>query len=541
MPASPNVHPSNSLLTNRFPARGRSNSDSQNTRTASTLNTFDTDSVYDEKHDQLDPAQPVEVEVVSGSVDQIPSENPFQETEYVASAGPVPSKMPQACVFVANLVSSKNEDELFQSVSAHFSKWGEISEIKLDRDVSNRPYAFVQFSKISDAKLALAQSQSSILDGRPIRVEPAKVIRTLRIKFSPSLDANILENELATFGHIEDFSVLRYRDTQESKGVAYVKYFSRADAIQAFLAIRKRPKWAIEWVKNQDRQTELDKSSIFVGKLNEETVTEELLRAKFERYGEIERIQLFTPPNSRQAFAFIRYMNDNDAELAIDECHGSRWLDRIIKVQYREVNSATNYSRQNLLPPPHHLSGNVFAPNNSVASGGFILNQEAFSPLNHMQPQQQHHHQSHHHQQQLSASFSNHLLNPAAEPFYFHHQDQHTHHHHGFPVLVTPPPQYQPAWPHHYPPASAAQHQQAFFTMPPPQENSYPAMGNSSFLSNVSNETSASGGSHHFQAVSFVTRPAGSSAAAGRYEYQIPPGWQVVVVPPESYQGGGHN
>ncbi|KAI8837954.1 hypothetical protein BJ741DRAFT_577143 [Chytriomyces cf. hyalinus JEL632] len=531
MPASPNVHPSNSLLMNRFPARGRSNSDSQNTRTASTLNTFDTDSVCDDKLDQLNPTQSAEADVASTSADPILSGTPFQESEYVASAGPVPSKMPQACVFVANLVSSKNEDELFQSVSAHFSKWGEISEIKLDRDVSNRPYAFVQFSKISDAKLALAQSQSSILDGRPIRVEPAKVIRTLRIKFSPSLDANILENELATFGHIEDFSVLRYRDTQESKGVAYVKYFSRADAIQAFLAIRKRPKWAIEWVKNQDRQTELDKSSIFVGKLNEETVTEELLRVKFERYGEIERIQLFTPPNSRQAFAFIRYMNDNDAELAIDECHGSRWLDRIIKVQYREVNSATNHSRQNLLPPPQ-MSGSVFAPNNvNVASGGFILNQEAFSPLNH------HHHQSHH-QHQMSASFSNHLLNPAAEPFYFHHQDQH-HHHHGFPVLVTPPPQYQPSWPHHYPPASASQHHQAFFTMPPPQENSYPAMGNSSFLSNLSNETGAGSGSgsHHFQAVSFVTRP---GSAAGRYEYQIPPGWQVVVVPPESYQGG-HN
>ncbi|KAJ3251896.1 hypothetical protein HDU77_005557 [Chytriomyces hyalinus] len=537
MPASPNVHPSGSLLMNRFPARGRSNSDSQNTRTASNLNTFDTDSVYDDKLDQLNPTQPVEADVASASADQTLSGNTFQESEYVASAGPVPSKMPQACVFVANLVSSKNEDELFQSVSTHFSKWGEISEIKLDRDVSNRPYAFVQFSKISDAKLALAQSQSSILDGRPIRVEPAKVIRTLRIKFSPSLDANILENELATFGHIEDFSVLRYRDTQESKGVAYVKYFSRADAIQAFLAIRKRPKWAIEWVKNQDRQTELDKSSIFVGKLNEETVTEELLRVKFERYGEIERIQLFTPPNSRQAFAFIRYMNDNDAELAIDECHGSRWLDRIIKVQYREVNSVTNNSRQNLLPPPH-LSGNVFAPNNNVnvASGGFILNQEAFSPLNHMHQQQHHHHQSHH-QHQMSASFSNHLLNPAAEPFYFHHQDQH-HHHHGFPVLVTPPPQYQPSWPHHYPPASASQHHQAFFTMPPPQENSYPAMGNSSFLSNVSNEAGTGGsGSHHFQAVSFVTRP---GSAAGRYEYQIPPGWQVVVVPPESYQGG-HN
>ncbi|KAI8612608.1 hypothetical protein BC830DRAFT_1170920 [Chytriomyces sp. MP71] len=381
--------------------------------------------------------------------------------------GPVPSKMPQACIFVANLAAGKSEDELFQSCFKHFKKWGEISEIKLDRDTANRPYAFIQFVRIRDAKVALSEAQGTVVDERPIRVEPAKVIRTLRVKFSPSYPLSQVEADFSSFGHIEDFQPLRYRDTGEPKGVAYVKFFSRADAIRAFLDLRKRPRWSIEWAKQQDRNTELDKKSLFIGKLNKDTITEDLLHDKFSPYGEIERIQLFNHTNSKHAFAFVRYASDNDAELAIDELHGSRWLDHIIKVQYREVQAG------------RHVGSDV---------------------------------QAHF---QRSMSFNSIPLNPAAEEFYY--PQSNAGHPSGVPnsssfdarTSHVHPPQFHPAfiqWNHSF-----------------PQPPVYP---NASSFAPTFQSTLPS----HQQPSTFPAIPVAFGHGAG--PYQIPPGWQLVMVPP---------
>ncbi|KAJ3135747.1 hypothetical protein HK100_002437 [Physocladia obscura] len=264
------------------------------------------------------------------------------------SSGPVVPNMPQACIFVANLDSSKTDNDLFSSMWSHFTKWGAINEIKMDRDIANRPFAFVQFKNIGDAKRALQEAQRDSIDDREIRIEMANVIRTLRVKFNPNWDCNAVEDHFSKFGPIEDFTVLRYRDTGDPKGVVFIKYFSRTDAIKAYLKIRKLPKWNIEWVK-KTRSFEVDNRLLFVGKLNDQLVTEDLLREKFERYGEILTIRLFKNSLAAAAFAFIQYSNGHDAELAIDELHGSRWLDRIIKVQYREISQQqpNNYNHNN--------------------------------------------------------------------------------------------------------------------------------------------------------------------------------------------------
>ena len=53
--------------------------------------------------------------------------------------------------------------------------------VKVQRDRANRPFGFVQFQNIADAKAALKQSPGTHIDDRDIRVEPANVIRTLFI------------------------------------------------------------------------------------------------------------------------------------------------------------------------------------------------------------------------------------------------------------------------------------------------------------------------------------------------------------------------
>ncbi|KAJ3202963.1 hypothetical protein HDU82_006947 [Entophlyctis luteolus] len=285
--------------------------------------------------------------------------DPDQPATAAAKSGdtnePVFSNMPQACIFIGNLDSSKSDMSLFDRIREHFSQWGPINEVKIDRDGANRPFAFIQFKHIADAKRALHEAQGNTVDKR-IRVEAANVVCTLRVKYNPSWDRHVVESHFQSFGHVEDFCFLRHRDTNDLKGCVFVKYFSRTDAIKAYVATRKLTKWTVEWAK-YNRKFEVDRRSIFVGKLNEQLVTEALLRAKFGKYGEIQTIKLFTQNTSteRPAFAFIQYSSEDDAELAIDELHGSRWLDRIIKVQFREIGQVKTAAP----PCQTHTTGNA--------------------------------------------------------------------------------------------------------------------------------------------------------------------------------------
>ena len=54
-----------------------------------------------------------------------------------------PKGPPQACLFVANIPGPEVAEE---RVKDHFSQFGEVLKLKLVKDRSSRPYAFVQFS-----------------------------------------------------------------------------------------------------------------------------------------------------------------------------------------------------------------------------------------------------------------------------------------------------------------------------------------------------------------------------------------------------------
>lgn len=95
-----------------------------------------------------------------------------------------------------SLNSAKTEDELRQSVTQLFSqvpppvspkiklmspKWGELLNVKVLKDWANRPFSFVQYVTTQEASYALQRAQKASLDGRMIRVERARVNRTLYV------------------------------------------------------------------------------------------------------------------------------------------------------------------------------------------------------------------------------------------------------------------------------------------------------------------------------------------------------------------------
>ncbi|CAI2178498.1 20253_t:CDS:10 [Funneliformis geosporum] len=288
---------------------------------------------------------------------EIPSEDAenalASETQHTAKRG-----LPAGCLFVASLPSTKSDEVLQKSVWNHFSNWGTLLNVKVLKDWLLRPYSFVQFENICDAKKALVEAHNTVVEGRRIRVEQARVNRTLFIgRLNRTMNEEDIREILEPYGDTEDVHLLRTYSTGKSKGCAFVKFCYRDDAIRAYMNLRQHgSNYIIEWAANLEKAVpgpeDIDKRSIFVGQLNQAEVTKELLVEKFGRYGEIKEVQYVArkfsrslgPP--RNAFAFINYNDEDASENAIKAENNSRYFDRIIRVQYRESQEFRNQQIQ---------------------------------------------------------------------------------------------------------------------------------------------------------------------------------------------------
>ncbi|KAJ3075847.1 hypothetical protein HDU99_001461, partial [Rhizoclosmatium hyalinum] len=261
---------------------------------------------------------------------------------------------PEACLFIASLSTSVSESDLQNHVIQHFAKWGPLTNVKVLKDWLARPYAFVQYENIDDAKAALLRAHNTLICGRYIRVEQAKVNRTLFLGRLAQLGISELKSALEAFGPVEDLNILTDYRTGRSKGCGFVKFRLRDDAIKAFLVtdmigIRQKYSWTTEWATNLDRnKPEIDLKSIFIGQLNQYLVTDSMLSERFGKYGPIKSSQVVNKAGegpARPAFAFVTYEDESSAEKAIENENATLWLERTIRVQYREIGEFKGLSR----------------------------------------------------------------------------------------------------------------------------------------------------------------------------------------------------
>ncbi|KAJ3351104.1 hypothetical protein HDU91_006164 [Kappamyces sp. JEL0680] len=167
---------------------------------------------------------------------------------------------------------------------------GPVMYVSIHRDYYSRPYSFVQFYA------ALVGAQGTFILGRPIRLEPAKVNRTIFISKIPrDLVEDDIREILGKYGPLEDLKMLREGIYGSFKGCLFVKYLYREDAILATLGLAQAYNWLTEWASNRERHShpisQLDKSSIFVGKLPLH-VTKQDLEQVFSQYGAIAKTVL---------------------------------------------------------------------------------------------------------------------------------------------------------------------------------------------------------------------------------------------------------
>lgn len=304
---------------------------------------------------------------------------------------------PSSCVFVASLAASLSDDELCLSVTNSFKQYGELARVKVLRDHANRPYAFVQYKNDKDAKMALKMAQGSMLNGRTLRCESARVNRTLFITHQDSLEFNKIMELCEKFGELEQLVPNKeqnqfHRNNRKyhyptSNGCSwFVQFAYRDDAIRAFANLRGEPEWDVEWVqnievpkylnllnkrdsiddiyrkgsKNHDQEDDydshndegdidepksdsevephnfetIDRKSIFIGQLDP-SVTKEKLNDRFSNHGEIVDINLIS--KSTNIFAFIQFDTEEAAAAALERENHAIFLSKTMHVQYKII------------------------------------------------------------------------------------------------------------------------------------------------------------------------------------------------------------
>lgn len=151
-------------------------------------------------------------------------------------------------------------EELAVALLTIFKPFGPTTSIKASRDQRGRPFGFVEYSTSSAASSALSYAPCLTLDGRRLRVEPAKRQRKLCIKVR--LDGTTLEGALeelcstirATIPD-EDFKLsLQTEGGYEEQVVAAVVKFEDPQTARTTAEEwrRARPDWELTWI-NMDR------------------------------------------------------------------------------------------------------------------------------------------------------------------------------------------------------------------------------------------------------------------------------------------------
>ncbi|KAF9209592.1 hypothetical protein BGZ49_003079 [Haplosporangium sp. Z 27] len=199
--------------------------------------------------------------------------------------------------------------------------------------------------------MSMLEAQNTIIDGRHIRIEQARVNRTLFVlRFGRAMTEQDLISFLEQYGPVEDVSIFHDIGPFRNKRYAFAKFAYRDDAIRAYMSLRNNSKWTVEWAQNLSCQNQIEKESVFIGQLNPDLVTEVALRERFQVYGNIKHINLIKRDRpgvyKPSAFAFIEFDNENSAREAIESENDNTFLRTNIRVQYREA-SEYRMQRQN--------------------------------------------------------------------------------------------------------------------------------------------------------------------------------------------------
>lgn len=233
-----------------------------------------------------------------------------------------------------------------------------------------KPFAFVQFLSLEDANKAIADSERHKVDGVLLKIDRAKVNTSLFCAKIPKTLTNTVFREMCErFGIVERVAVLLDPHTFESKGCAFVKYMYKEDAREALKHLQaENPRWVIDWSKStkEFEKGDLDRLTLYVGGIPR-GVTEEMVRDKFAKYGNLEYVTYVKPQADelKDGYAFIRYSDKICCAKALESEGNSIWFGRRIRVDYPDppsVKEDKKKKRDHIMYQPQMAYPVVSAP-----------------------------------------------------------------------------------------------------------------------------------------------------------------------------------
>ncbi|KAI8927433.1 hypothetical protein BC831DRAFT_452342 [Entophlyctis helioformis] len=208
-----------------------------------------------------------------------------------------PPTTPQSTLYVRNLHEALSLKKVKLALTALFSKYGDVVDIKLKRNIHHRGQAFVSFKDIETASRAKAEIHGFPLFGKPMDIQYAR---------EPAYAISELQ------GTIDEHRANRKRIMDERK-------------LQEATNVAKKKKVVVA------EEVLPPNSILFVQNLPTD-ITEPVLAALFRQFPGFKEVRLV--PN-RSDISFVEYENEMQSAIAKQALHGFRIsADNEIKVTF---------------------------------------------------------------------------------------------------------------------------------------------------------------------------------------------------------------
>ncbi|MCJ1473431.1 hypothetical protein MMC13_002082 [Lambiella insularis] len=246
---------------------------------------------------------------------------------------------PMACVFVANLSSTRTDEQLERAVISVFEKFGPVY-VKIRRDHRGMPYAFAQYENVSDSERAIEHGRGIAIDGRQCRTERAKAHRSLylsRVTGGPISEEEARE-VLRGFEPFEKIWITSPTDKEMYRLPDGIWAFKdhpkfRLDEPQLPVDIKSRVDRTNQSPLTRVAPSQLyspqlriwrapDRSSVYVGGLPV-AVTQAQLVGLFQNHGKIRGVEIISRPVSSGTgifvFAFVELSSEDEANRVVNQ------------------------------------------------------------------------------------------------------------------------------------------------------------------------------------------------------------------------------
>jgi len=156
---------------------------------------------------------------------------------------------PSNTLYVKRISEKMRLGSMKKSIFAHFAQFGQILEIRINRDIKRRGQAWVTYENVENASKAKQSLQGNYIFGTPIKIEFAKSLNHLSLKmngfFNPyGRKACRLSDEEArklAFGHIPyhwDYDMNDDQDILTHKAMTSVETRTKSEPMVQNIAMQ---------------------------------------------------------------------------------------------------------------------------------------------------------------------------------------------------------------------------------------------------------------------------------------------------------------